>query len=297
MLYSKCMNHGYFIYAAVLLFFAFFTVGSYASAGTTGLSIQPVKVSHTIEPGESVSAINVDVVVEDFVPSAGTTNIDFVGRAEGLTTVRDWISLEIPDDFVFEKGGSRSITYTIQAPPDAEPGGHFGVAFFKATEITDAGTLKVGTRIGMLIFVTVPGNQLQKGNILDFDSPFFVQRGPIEFKIKFENTGTVHFEPKGAITITNIFGKAVGEIPVSGQVVLPTGVRDLNVQWNVSGFLLGRYTAALALVDGEGNELTAENISFYAFPIWYTVGFFGALIVVFFFLRFLKRRVRISIKH
>ena len=75
----------------------------------------------------------------------------------------------------------------------------------------------------MLIFVTVPGSNLQKGKILNFTGPKFVQKGPVDFKIKFENTGTVHFEPKGIITLANMLGKKVGEIPVSSQVVLPRG--------------------------------------------------------------------------
>ena len=271
-----------------------------------GLKIQPIKVSHTIEQGESVSGIislknagnnriNVEVTVEDFIPSAGTTDIKFVGRAEGNTTALDWISLDIPEDFVFEINGSRSIPYTIQVPLDAEPGGHYSIAFFKATEIADTGSLKVGTRVGMLIFITVPGSQLQKGRILGFSSPKFIQKGPVNFKIKFENTGTVHFEPKGRIKISNIFGKEVGEVLVQGQVVLPTGVRDLTAQWNVAGFLLGRYKAELSVVDGEGNVLTADSITFYAFPIWYILGFLIIIAVLFFGLKFLRSRLKFSI--
>lgn len=274
---------------------------------STGLIIQPVKVSYTIEPGQSVSgvislknasetAVNVEVKVEDFIPTAGAEGIQFVGRTEGMTTVRDWITLGKEKSFIFQKGGSKSISYTIKAPLNAEPGSHFGVAFFKATKLAKAETqLKVGTQIGMLIFVTVPGNQLQKGKILDFSAPCFVQKGPVDFTIKFENTGTVHFEPKGSIKITNIFNKEVGNIPVAGQAVLPTGVRDLTARWNTAGFLLGRYKAVLSITDGEGNVLTADSIAFYAFPVWYILGFLLTVAVLFFGLKFLRSRLKISV--
>jgi hypothetical protein len=273
----------------------------------TGLTIQPIKISQTMEPGESISgvitlksasskAVKVEVKVEDFVPTAGASGIQFVGRTSGITTVRDWITIGGDESFTFQKGESREIPYTIDAPLNAEPGSHFGVAFFKATELGEEGKqLKVGTQVGMLIFVTIPGNFLQKGKILDFSSQKFVQKGPVNFKIKFENTGTVHFEPKGEIKITNIFGKEVGSIPVAGQAVLPTGVRDLDAQWNISGFLLGRYKAALSMTDGEGNELTADSISFYAFPIWYLLGFILSVIVLFYGLKFLRNRLNISV--
>lgn len=291
----------------VVFLFAFLIVGAGISYGaSTGLTIQPVKDSHTIEPGKSVSsqitlknesdsAVKVEVTIEDFIPAAGSTNVQFVGRAEGVTTVRDWITFDAPDSFVFEKGQSRSITYTIKAPSDAEPGGHFGVIFFKATDAKQQGQLKVGTRVGMLIFITVPGNQLQKGRVLDFSAPLFVQKGPVPFTIKFENTGTVHFEPKGTITITNIFGKEVGVVPVAGQTVLPTGVRDLSAMWDVSGLLLGRYVAEINIIDGEGNELTANRIAFYAFPMWYLLGFIIAVITLFYGIKFIKKNVKISI--
>lgn len=277
-----------------------------AQAGT-GLTIQPIKVSHTINPGESVSDsisltnasdedIKVEVSVEDFIPAAGSVNVQFVGRAEGITTVRDWITIGGKDSFVFKKGESRKIPYTVIAPANAEPGGHFGVAFFKATRLEEVGQLKIGTRVGMLIFITVPGNSLQKGKILDFAGPSFVNRAPVDFTIKFENTGTVHFEPKGAITIANMLGKTAGSIPVEGQVVLPTGIRDLTARWDFSGIALGRYTAALRIVDGEGNELTAKTIAFYVFPVVYFVIFVALVLTLFFGVRFLRKKVKISLR-
>lgn len=275
-----------------------------ANAGT-GLSIQPVKVSHTINPGETISDIiyltnaseedvKVEVTVEDFIPAVGSVNISFVGRAEGLTTVRDWIIIGEKDSFVFKKGESRAIPYTVKAPKNAEPGGHFGVAFFKASKLQEAEQLKISTRIGMLIFVTVPGNNLQKGKILNFTGPKFVQKGPVAFEIKFENTGTVHFEPKGKIKIKNVFGKEIASIPVEGQVVLPTGVRDLNASW-FTGWLFGKYKADLNIIDGEGNNLSGKSISFYAFPIWYLAGFIAATAAIFFGFKYLRKKVKFSV--
>ncbi len=298
------MKYGCF-FAALLVLLLIGLGASFVYAGI-GLGIQPIRISHTLESGDSVSgvitlknasdqSIKVDVEVQDFIPTPGTGDFHFVDRAEGVTSVRDWVTISSPDNFVFNQGESKQIPYTIKAPPDAEPGSHFGVAFFMASKIDDTGQLKVGTRVGMVIYVTVPGNFLQKGKILNFTAPKFIQKGPVDFKIKFENTGTVHFEPKGTIIITNIFGKKVGEIPVQGQVVLPTGVRDLTAQWNVASFLLGRYKAALEIKDGEGNVLTAKSAAFYVFPIWYVLGFIAAVIIIFFGLKFLRKRINFSI--
>ena len=302
-MYKK--SFGFLAFIAIPFFVVLFLFSNIAEA-TTGLTIQPIKISETVNLGASSSgfisltnasgeAINVSLEVEDFVPTAGTSNISFVGRAEGNTTVRDWITVDSPSSFVFEKGESRDVPYKITAPVNAEPGGHFGVIFFKATEIKQGGQLKIGTRVGVLVFITIPGNQLQKGKILDFKAPFLVQGKSVPFKINFENTGTVHFEPKGTITVKNIFGKETGKVEVSGQSVLPTGSREITASLNSEGFLLGRYTASLSLVDGEGNELSAKDISFYAFPIKYILIFLGGVLLIFIILRYLKKKVNISI--
>ena len=278
-----------------------------AHAEGIGLTIQPVKISQTLTPGDTATGfihltnasdadVKVDVSVQDFIPVAGAESIQFVSRAPGITTVRDWITIGGADNFIFKKGESRDIDYKITAPKNAEPGSHFGVAFFKATKLSSStDQLKVGTQVGMLVLVTIPGNHLQKGIIHDFTAPKFLQKGPVPFVINFENTGTVHFEPKGEITIKNMFGKQVGTVPIEGQIVLPTGVKDLRMQWDVGSFLLGKYTALATIKDGDGNTLTSKEVSFWVFPIWYIIGFLVALIVIFYILRFFKRRVRFSV--
>src|SRR3989344_1996329 len=301
------MNQNSLFLAPVItvLFFGF-AFSDFAEAASTGVTIQPIKISETIEPSNSKSGVitlsnassqdvKVDISVEDFVPTSGSSNINFVGRAQGNTTVRDWIEIDSPESFVFENGAARDIRYTINAPENAEPGSHFGVIFFKATEIKDGGQLKIGTRVGVLVFVTIPGSQLQSGRVLDFKAPFFVKDPNVPFLISFENTGNVHFEPKGKVKIKNIFGKEVGEADVSGQAVLPTGVRDLNASWSTKGLLFGRYTASVVISDSSGAEFGAKETHFYAFPLEYGLWFVGLFVFIFLFLKFIKGKIHISV--
>jgi hypothetical protein len=271
------------------------------------LSIQPVKIDETLNPGQSLTGqillqnpsdgpVDVTVSVQDFVPNAGADSIQFVGRAPGLSTVRDWISVGVKDSFSMKVGEQMEIPYTIAAPANAEPGGHFGVLLFKATpQGGTTGSLKVGTQVGMIILIAIPGSHLEKGNILDFMAPLFQQYGPVPFSVKFQNTGTVHFEPKGSIIITNMLGQKAAEIPVTGQVVLPTSIKDLSFTWEASGFSIGRYSAVATIKDGDGNVLTSKEVSFWIVPIWYIVGFLIGLIVIYMLLRYIKRHIRLSV--
>jgi len=288
----------------------FFTSNETLSAG---LSIQPIKISHTMKPGETVTGVislsdatsevsDGDIIlqtkVEDFAPTAGTEMYNFVGRAKGVTTVRDWIKLDVPEELTLKAGEGKEISYTITAPLNAEPGGHFGVMFFKVSNKPKEGMqMKIGTQIGVLIFVTIPGNHLQKGAVHGFSAPSFIKQSPVTFGIDFENTGTVHFEPKGKILVTSLFGRTVAEIPVEGQVVLPTGRRQWIIGWNYEGMLLGRYKATLQIVDPDGEQLDERSVSFYAAPVWFVVEFFASVIVLYTVIRFLKKKIRITIVH
>ncbi|MSR76280.1 MAG: hypothetical protein EXS68_01660 [Candidatus Ryanbacteria bacterium] len=297
-------------YCAALLLGFFFLFSASIVFAATGLTIQPIKISVDIEKGRTISdfititnagedAVQVEVKVEDFIPSAGGRGVQFVGRAPGVTTVRDWISINHDARFVVPQNGAINVPYTIAAPINAEPGSHFGVVFFRATKISEkedeTEQLKVGTQVGMLVLVTVPGSHLQKGRILNFTSPRFVKESPVEFNLKFENTGTVHFEPKGTITIRNIFDMEVGSVAIEGGVVLPTGIEDLKEYWDYSGALFGIYTAEARVRDGEGETLTAEKIRFYAFPIKLALTVFGIFIFILLIIRFIRRRVSINI--
>lgn len=289
----------------LLLGYLFFASTDYASANS-GLKIQPIKISKTIAPGESSSGvirlanagsskIQVEISVEDFTPLSGGEGVEFVGRAEGVTTVRDWIDIKGDQTFELGDSESRSIPYTVTAPSDAEPGGHYGVLFFKATELDNTGQLRIGTRVGSLVFVTVPGNRLEEGRILSFTAPSFVQSGPIKFDFSFGNTGTVHFDPRGEIMITNIFGKEVARVPISGKIILPSGKRDFSVVWPHEGPLVGRYLARAEVLDSKGNLLSAAAADFYALPIWWGIAFLVTLLLVFFIISFIRHRVRLSI--
>ena len=237
------------------------------------------------------------ISIVDFVPTSGSESFQFVGRSPGVTSVRDWITIDSPLEFTFKPGESKEIPYTIKAPADAEPGSHFGVIFFKATNAADQDAqIKVGTQVGVLAFVTIPGKFEQKGDITSFTAPAFVQSGPVNLEMLFSNTGTVYFEPKGTIEISNMFGSKIASVPIGGYAVLPTGVKKMDFPWDVSGLLLGRYTAVAKIYDTDGNLIASATTSFWAVPIWYIVGFLVLLVILFLVINFLRTRVSISLK-
>jgi len=295
-------------FSSVLLLTALSVSFPVAALASTGLSIQPVKIDETVNPGQTLTGqillqnvsdgpVDVAVKVEDFTPNAGADSIQFVDRAPGVTSVRDWVTLP-PSGFTMRMGEQKEIPYTITAPINAEPGGHYGVMLFKATPAgtTTEGSLKVGTQVGMTVLISIPGNHLEKGNIIDFTAPGFVQHGPVPFSMTFQNTGTVHFEPKGSIVITNMLGQKAAEVPITGDVVLPTSIKKLNTfYWNSNIFNIGRFSAVASVKDGDGNVLTSKEVHFWIIPVWYVIAFIVGLFLIYLLLRFIRKHVRISV--
>jgi len=285
----------------LVLFWAFNNVEA-----KSGFTIVPAKISLTIDKGkdkESIinvknagdSPIGVLIDVQDFVPMANTTNFNFVRKAPGMTSLVDWVAIS-KKTFELKPEESRDIHFTVKVPEDASPGSRFAVIFFSTgAPPSESGQLNVSARVGSLVFLTVPGDFRQTGEISNFRTAKFFQKGPISFKFDFLNTGTVFFEPKGTITITNIFNKKVGEVPVEGNVVLPTGLRSIESIWLTTGWLIGFYKAHLAIsVTGKG-DIAGADTSFYAFPIIPGIAALVILILLIFAIWYIKKNFRFNI--
>lgn len=293
-----------------LFYFGLFSVKKSAEAAQ-GFTIFPAKVSLTIDKGTEQSSwikvtnagdsrVGVLVSVQDMVPTANSGSFNYVPKAPGVTSLVDWITVDkkYAKPFNLNPNESKEVPFTIKVPADASPGSRFAIVFFATgAPPGKGGQLNVSARVGALVFLTVPGDFRQTGEILNFrpDSKFLFQKEPVIFKFDFQNTGTVYFEPKGAITVTNIFGKTTDTIPIEGQIVLPTGLKTLTAAWPYAGWLFGIYKAHLAIsVTGKGDIATADTM-IYAFPILPSFGALGILIILILIFWYIKRNFKFAI--
>ena len=299
------------IFSAILILAQMFYFGIFSvkhSEAVQGFTIFPAKISLEIDKGAEQSSlikvtnagdgkVGVLVSVQDMVPTANSGGFNYVPKAPGITSLVDWITIN-KEVFSLKPNESKDVPFTIKVPADASPGSRFAIVFFATGAPADkGGQLNVSARVGALIFLTVPGDFRQTGEILNFrpNNRFLYQKEPIVFKFDFQNTGTVYFEPKGAIIITNIFGKTINTIPVEGQVVLPTGLKTITVTWPYSGWLFGVYKASLAIsVTGKGDIATADT-TIYAFPILPSLGALGILIILILLFWYIKRNFKFSV--
>ena len=297
---GKVKSIYFLLFLSPVLFWAF------SVDAKQGFTIFPAKISLTIDKGGEQenfikvtnagdSAVGVKIDVQDFVPQVGASGFNFVAKAPGITSLVDWIEID-RQVFNLKPNESRDVPFTVKVPADASPGSRFAVVFF-ATGTSGGSQLNVSARVGALVFLTIPGDFKQSGEISNLRSPKFTfKKEAIKFDFDFTNTGTVFFEPKGLLTITNIFGKKIAEVPVEGYVVLPTGMRTISVDWLSDKWLYALfYKAHLAIaVTGKGDIATANTFIF-ALPLVPLVFALIILAILIFITWYIKRHFKFAI--
>lgn len=175
--------------------------------------------------------------------------------------------------------------YTISVPEDAEPGGHYGVVFF-ATEPPkkegETSQVALGSMIGSLVLVKVPGQIVEKAFVEEFDTnKNLYLKNNVDIKTRISNLGNVHFKPKGEIKINGWFGseEKIAFNEQNGNV-LPDSTRKFENKWEPKSLKVGRYRADLSLTYGESEKSLTAFVTFWIIPWWVFVILAIVLIVI-----------------
>lgn len=227
--------------------------------------------------------------VEDITGSKdGSSAVSLTGSERGPYSIRDYISFP-EDSFVLELGERARIPVTISVPPDAEPGGYYGSVLVSTTRLGSspegaAPRSPIIARVGSLMFLKVKGETKVEGKTIDLtlvNDKWWYEKGPIEMGILYENTGSVHVNPYGELSITNMFGEQVGYVELEPWFVLPNSLRVREITWDRE-FLLGRYTVKAQVNRGYEDIVDEVSVTFWVMP-WKIVGgvFFVLFIIIF----------------
>jgi len=281
------------------------------------LEIAPPVVYLSADPGQSVKTqifirdisngnLIVTGQVNDFVAGGtdGTPKI-LLDDKQGSSaySLKPWITslpslLLIPHEI-------KTMTVTINVPKDASPGGHYGVVRFTSTPPSldgSASGVSLAASIGVLLLVTVSGNIKQGLEVQQFSAAknnktgSFFESGPVQFIEKFKNTGNVHLQPTGQISVTDMFGKKLAGVNVNlpPANVLPDSTRQFTqaLDKEIIGDkkLFGRYTAKLVVTYGTDKKTATSTLSFWVIPYKLILLVIILLVAIFFGLRFFIRR-------
>jgi hypothetical protein len=288
-----------------------FVLGASAQSSISqkGIQISPLTYNFEINPGESQTAklyvtnrndedLNYIVEVElfDKVTEEGVPSFKVSEKKEGVSTLVDWISFLTEKEGVVKAGKEKEIQFKIDVPKNAEPGGHYGAVFVRETRKTPSGEgaqLGVASRVGALILVSVPGTVTKGGKIIEFDAPKFAWKGPIDFVMRVQNTGTVHYDSKAEVEIKPILGK-VSKVGLGTHTIIPKFIRIFKGSWDKK-YPFGYYELTGKATDGDGKIMTA-SATMWAIPLVIVLPVVFALIIFILVIRYIRRHYRIVSK-
>ena len=324
------MNKNLYKIILISAFILFFARGqAYAAierAITPGMAVEndfivePGKTEIFLNPGESVTknvvitnrigkTFKFKLTTEDMIGTNDALSpIKLMGDEVGPYSLKNFIVPELKE-FTLEQGEKISIPVNVSVPIDAEPRGYYGALIISnEPEVVNEGESKdtqgrarLISRIGSLFLLRINGEGKESGQLDNFKiigpRKMFYQERPKGFEIAFKNTGNVHLVPHGMVSIKNILGRKVGEIPVDAYFALPDATRYREVYWS-SGTGLGRYTANLSLYKGYGNEgdTATASVSFWIIPWKILLITFLGLVILISFVYYILTRFEIKKK-
>ncbi|KKU79353.1 MAG: hypothetical protein UY04_C0011G0019 [Parcubacteria group bacterium GW2011_GWA2_47_7] len=308
--------------AFVALFASFFVATNFAYAAddvpTGAFIVRPAKVELDIKPGEEQTTILTLLNGTALPLSVSTSYEDIAGNAQQspndepvklLGTTGSSYSLK---DLFFAhdtsvdmlSGEEVQIPITVKIPKDAEAGGRYGSVILTFKPILSPGSpqnanVAIESRLATLFFVRILGDAKESGQLVKFGifndvktvlKPTLAE--PLRFQVTYENTGTVHLNPYGLLTLSPLVGKPVSVV-IDPQAVLPgaTRMREVDIR---DEFSVGYYRAHLNLNRGYGNNVDVADVSFWIVPG--TAGIIMTIVGLVLFAWLIRRSLSLS-KH
>lgn len=312
------------------LFVAIFTlVPAYAQRVYYGLIISPAVETLGLDPGQTYNGevrlthdyqegkpIRLYPYAISFVQDGETGNAKFIESEEidGKEDASKWFTFH-EESYYLEFEDTIKATYTINVPEDATPGGHYVALIFSRSSdgVSKDSGVGLGQEIGDLILMTVSGDYVDRGELVDFrvvdknkDNEWVEKKTfeflPAFFSIRYKNTGTVHTHIGGNIFIhKGDITQPIATLTVNekGGYTLPGSTRNYVENWNAGwitkgedGKLVfnkenffkvywGSYRATLMLkhtVNGE-RVTSQHDVSFSVIP-WRLILFILLLLIV-----------------
>lgn len=251
-----------------------------------GLLITPPRQYLTVEPGTPIQssfvvanltdhAVDVALSVEQFSVANYTYDYTFEPPKE------NWIKLE-ETKISLKKTESKTIHYTVHAPADARPGGHY-FTLFASVNIAEDKQIRAAT----VLYITAGGAVTKSSSITQNALPWITFGGDIPISFDVQNTGNTHF----LIYISGVL-RGWGPTESSNEtahVLMPGTTRRVEGKLPAP-FVPGLYQAVYGYRDEDGKDVRKSQYILYA-PLWTWVFLAG---IIWFVVAFIRRRRRLK---
>lgn len=251
-----------------------------------GIEVSPVVINLNANKGQSyqlpLKVTNVTAgplvltsIINDFKAKNETGTPEVIlnnNQPAGTYSLRDWIT-PIPA-FTLQAHQSQTVHFTVTIPPNGEAGGHYGVIRFSGIPpAKTSNSVALNISVGVLILARIAGNITEQLDLAQFFTEQnghpagIVENGPLTIVTRIQNTGNVHVEPVGNLTIKDTWGKTVATYPFGSinSNVLPASIRRYTQDFNKTA-LFGHYTVDLDAAYGTTGGVLIGSTTFWVIP-------------------------------
>jgi len=236
------------------------------------------------KPGETVDDVAVIKNLGDQPVKAHVYAVDATSNESGSfilkleneprSQIGKWTTINSNDTVNVPPRGSVEVPFQIKIPDNLTPGQYFGGIVLE--EVNDSpGPLDIAqaadqngqiicctnvlikTRIGLRIYLTIPGTVKENLNWLDFNT--LQNKTSTSFQFKIENTGNVALEPEATVEIFDSFGNQVDRFQKSLGESLPGTTITPMISWDQRP-IVGSFTATASLNYRVKNQTTTVGI-------------------------------------
>lgn len=251
---------------------------------TKGLTISPLRTEVEIAPGTSQDKtlsitnnndylITVQLSVEEF--SVINQQYDYAFNVE--TQLAKWVTFT-PDTLELAVGETKTATFTVGVPINAEPGGRY-ISMFATT---DAGASNDGVasrqRVASLIYMTVSGEVSRSGKLATLNSPWFIAQ-PSDWTATLQNTGSTHYRSRYNVVVYPLFGDSEVARTNGDVLILPGTVRSIKDKIPHPG-LPGIYKVVYTIGLGDTPADVQTRYVVYLPPVAIIVSLFAIILIL-----------------
>lgn len=171
----------------------------------------------------------------------------------------DWISVD-QEDIAIPPNNYVAVNLNVNTPAEIATCGNYAIAFFEYDQSVQPGMAantqsasSLTAKVGALINLTAKNQQCtEKLSVARFETPSFLEFGPVPVSFDILNMGDVHEAPMGKIVLKDMFNSVVATEKIKDQRIFPeaakTYTNKLGQQW-----LIGRFAVELQATYGKTN--------------------------------------------
>ncbi len=254
---------------------------------------------------ETAGPLTISASVEPFAAKDESGQPQYVLPEEKSAYLK-WFTVK-QETLTLKSREAAVVPFSVDIAANAIPGGYYAVIFWQPEAAAENGTaVGISSQVGTLVFLKVKGELREKGEIVEFDTTAksdLVFGFPLNFVVRFNNSGNIHVAPAGEIIVRNWLGGKIS-LPVNAEkkLVLPASVRRFEIAWvNVApeNFFadfwhkvglewklkaIGPQIATLSLAYGSEGKIT-ESFTFWFFPWRLLLLIIGGLLLIYIFIK------------